>query len=254
MLEVEKLNITSIKQNKKILNDISFKLEKADILGILGESGSGKTMMCKAIMGLLNRKVFDVKGSILLNCEDLLKMNDKQIKGKIGKDISMIMQNPMTAFKPMSKIGTHIVETLKSHKKISKNQAYNIGIKELKAMNLKRIEEIMNSYPHMLSGGMLQRIMIAITLMLEPSLVIADEATTALDVNNQCVILEELKKIRNKGISIIVVTHDFKVVEKIAKDVLVMKDGNIVEKGTASQILTLPKKEYTKEFLKASLL
>lgn len=254
MLKVENLNIKIKKGNKSIVKDISFKLEKGKVLGLLGESGSGKTMICKAIMNLLNYKTFDIWGSILFKEEDLLKVSNRKIKKNIGDEISIIMQNPMTSFNPMSKVKTHIIETIRTHKDVSKEEAYNIGIKELKKMDLKRVDSIMNSYPHMLSGGMIQRVMIALALILEPSLVIADEATTALDVKTQCIVLEEFEKIRDRGISLIVVTHDFKVLRRIAEDILVIKDGEIVERGKTLELFKSPKEDYTEELLKASLL
>nr|WP_243259345.1 ABC transporter ATP-binding protein [Clostridium sp. 'deep sea'] len=220
----------------------------------MGESGSGKTLTCKAIMQILNKKTFLVTGGILFNNINLLNISHKQQQQIIGKDISMIMQNPMTAFDPMMKIGAHIIETLKAHSNLNKKQAYSLGVASLNKMNLPRVQELMNSYPHQLSGGMLQRVMIAISLMLKPSIIIADEATTALDVKNQSIILEEFKKIRNDGVGLIIVTHDFGVVAKIADEVIVMKNGEIIESGSVYRIFHHAQNNYTKELLKARFL
>lgn len=254
ILEIRDLNIKLIQNKTSLIKNVSLNVEKGKVLGVIGESGSGKTLTCKAIMKLLNKKIFEVRGNINYRGNDMLQMTQKQIKNIIGKDISMIMQNPMTAFDPMMKIGNQIVETIRAHTALTRKEAYAVGIEELEKMNLNRVLEIMNSYPHTLSGGMLQRIMIAISLILKPSIIIADEATTALDVKTQSIILNQFKKIRDSGISLIVVSHDFGVIAQIADDVIVMKDGEIVESGTVYQIFYNPNKEYTQELLDARLL
>ncbi|MCG8641811.1 MAG: ABC transporter ATP-binding protein [Desulfobacterales bacterium] len=254
ILEARDLNITLLKNKNLIVKNVSFNVGKGKVLGIVGESGSGKTLTCKAIMKLLNKKIFALSGRVKLKGDDILQMSERQVKTIIGKDISMIMQNPMTAFDPMMKIGNQIVETIRAHTSLSKKQAYAMGVCKLEEMNLNRVSEMMNSYPHTLSGGMLQRIMIAISLLLEPSVIIADEATTALDVKTQSIILDEFKRIRDSGIGLIVVTHDFGVIAKIADDVIVMKGGRIVESGTVHQIFYNPKVKYTKALLNARFL
>ncbi len=253
-LEIKDLNISLVGDKNPLVQDFSFDVRKGKILGIVGESGSGKTLTCKAIIKLLNEKVFKVSGSIKLDGNNILTMSEKQSRAVIGKDISMIMQNPMTAFNPMMKIGQHIVETIKAHTELTKKQAYALGSRTLEEMNLQRVAEIMNSYPHTLSGGMLQRVMIAIALMLEPSIIIADEATTALDVKNQAIILEQFQRMRDIGIGLLVVTHDFGVIAQVADDVLVMKAGEIIEQGSVYQIFYNPKTEYTKELLQSRFL
>lgn len=253
-LEIKDLNISLVGNKNPLVQNLSFDVRKGKILGIVGESGSGKTLTCKAIIKLLNEKVFKVSGSIKLDGNNILTMSEKQSRAVIGKVISMIMQNPMTAFNPMMKIGQHIVETIKAHTELTKKQAYALGSIALEEMNLQRVAEIMNSYPHTLSGGMLQRVMIAIALMLEPSIIIADEATTALDVKNQAIILEQFQRMRDIGIGLLVVTHDFGVIAQVADDVLVMKAGEIIEQGSVYQIFYNPKTEYTKELLQSRFL
>ena len=164
----------------------------------------------------------------------------------------MIMQNPMTAFDPVTRIGSQMVETLRVHQQVSKEQAAAAITQELTNLGLDGIPRILNSYPHELSGGMLQRIMIALALLLSPELIIADEATTALDVHTQAVILEEFAAIRKAGISMIVVTHNFGVLAKLADDVVVLYDGSVVEHGSVYQIFDTPTQPYTRELLKAS--
>lgn len=253
LLSVRNLSI-KLKDGTKLVDNSSFNIPYGNCLGIIGESGSGKSLTCKAIMGVLHKKKFNLDGKILFDNKDLLHLNNKQMNNIRGNDLSLIMQNPMTAFNPVFKIGNQVIETLRAHTDLSKNEAYKIAIKHLKKTNLPRVEEIMNSYPHTLSGGMLQRVMIAISLMLNPKLIIADEATTALDVSTQAVILDEFKRIKDSGISMLMVSHDFGVVSKLADNIIVMKDGKIVEKGTTKEILTNPNHRYTKELIKASRL
>lgn len=253
ILEVKDLKI-KLADETSLVKGVSFKVYKGRVLGIIGESGSGKTLTCKAIMKLLSKKTFNISGNIEFKNSNILNMKEKEVKKIIGNDISMIMQNPMTAFNPMIKIGNQIIETLMVHLNFTKKEAYDIGVEELKKMNLERVHEIMNSYPYSLSGGMLQRIMIAISLMLKPLIIIADEATTALDVKTQSIILTEFEKIRDNDIGLIVVSHDFGVIAQIADDVIVMKDGEIIEEGTVYDIFDTPKETYTKELLDARLL
>lgn len=253
ILKVKNLTI-KLPNGKSLVKNISFNIQKGRVLGIIGESGSGKTLTCKTIMKLLPEKNFHITGNIEFKGKNILNMRKKEINNIRGKKISIIMQNPMTAFNPVIKIGKQIVETLRAHLNISKKEAYNLGIEELKKMNLKRTEEIMNSYPHTLSGGMHQRIMIAISLMLNPEIIIADEATTALDIKNQSIILAEMEKICDKDIGLIVVSHDFGVIAQLADDVMVMKSGEIIERGIVNEIFYNPQNEYTKELLEARFL
>ncbi|WDV46502.1 ABC transporter ATP-binding protein [Clostridiaceae bacterium M8S5] len=253
-MNIKDLTITLAKNRKKLVQNVSFKLEKGKVLGVIGDSGSGKSLTCKAIMQLLNNNIFNIEGSVKYQGEDMLKMSKKKVRSIIGKDISIIMQNPMTAFDPVMKIGKQLIETIRAHTNLSKKQAYDLSVSQLKAMNLTRVTEIMNSYPHALSGGMLQRIMIALSLVLKPKIIIADEATTALDVKTQSIILEQFLDISNKGIGLMVISHDFGVIAQIADDVIVMKDGKVIESGSVNQIFYHPSNPYTKELLKARLL
>ncbi len=237
-----------------LVHDSSFDVEKDQCVGIIGESGSGKSMTCKAIMGLLPVKAFELSGSIRYRTAELLNSGESAFNEIRGKKIALIMQNPMTAFNPVFKIGNQMIETLRTHLTISKREAYALAVSHLQKMNLPRTEELMNSYPYTLSGGMLQRVMIAVALMMSPDLIIADEATTALDINTQALVLNEFRKIRATGISMLVVSHDFGVVARLADKIIVMKAGEIIEHGTTRNILINPKQAYTKELINAGIL
>ena len=235
-----------------MVNDVSFQAKSGQILGIIGESGSGKSMTCRALMGLLDNTHFLTSGEAFFKGQDLFKLPSKKLRQLRGNHIAMIMQNPMTAFDPVTRIGSQMVETLRVHQQVSKEQAAAAITQELTNLGLDGIPRILNSYPHELSGGMLQRIMIALALLLSPELIIADEATTALDVHTQAVILEEFAAIRKAGISMIVVTHNFGVLAKLADDVVVLYDDSVVEHGSVYQIFDTPTQPYTRELLKAS--
>lgn len=253
LLTVKDLKI-KIAKNKYLVKGISFEVQRGRVLGIVGESGSGKTLTCKAIMQLLSRKTFTVTGMAKFEKRNILNLSEKEMNKIRGKNISMIMQNPMTAFNPVIKIGDQIIETLRAHLTITKQEAYELGLVHLKKMNLDRVEELMNSYSYALSGGMLQRMMIALSLMLKPSIIIADEVTTALDVKTQGIILAEFEQIRDENIGLMVVSHDFGVIAQIADDVIVMKDGEIIESGTVFDLFDHPKTAYTKALLSARFL
>ena len=252
LLTVNHLSVRLKKKGTSLVNDVSFQANSGQILGIIGESGSGKSMTCRALMGLLDPSRFLISGEALFKGQDLFKLPSKKLRPLRGNHIAMIMQNPMTAFDPVTRIGSQMVETLRAHQQSSKEQAIASITQELAKLGLDDVPRILNSYPHELSGGMLQRIMIALALLLSPELIIADEATTALDVHTQAVILEEFTAIRNAGISMIVVTHNFGVLAKLADDVVVLHDGSVVEHGSVYQIFDKPTQPYTQELLQAS--
>lgn len=252
LLTVNHLSVRLKKKGTLLVNDVSFQANSGQILGIIGESGSGKSMICRALMGLLDPSRFLISGDAIFKGQDLFKLPSKKLRLLRGNHIAMIMQNPMTAFDPVTRIGSQMVETLRAHQQISKEQAVTSITQELAKLGLGDVPRILNSYPHELSGGMLQRIMIALALLLSPELIIADEATTALDVHTQAVILEEFTAIRNAGISMIVVTHNFGVLAKLADDVVVLHDGSVVEHGSVYQIFDKPTQPYTQELLQAS--
>lgn len=252
ILKVENLSIR-LKKGPTIVDNVTFKLKKGSILGISGESGSGKTMTSRALLNLLDLDRLEVSGHIIFKGKryeyaEWIKNAEER------KKMSMVMQNPMTAFDPVSKIGNQMVETLRSHRQISKKEALEISYQKLEEIGFAETKRILDSYPYMLSGGMLQRIMIALALLSDSEVLIADEATTALDVCTQAIILERFKRIRNQGISIMLITHDFGVLAQLADDAIILNKGRVVERGNIYRMFDAPQSRYTKELLTASFL
>lgn len=247
LLAVKQLTVT-LNNGNKLLDDISFTVNHHKCLGIVGESGSGKSLTCKAIIGLLE-SYFSVTGQILFkqanSTLDLLKQNKKTLRPIRGSAISIILQQPMIAFDPLYCIGKQVVETLQAHLTINKNDAIAKTLLMIENIGLDNAKEIYKKYPHQLSGGMLQRIMIGLALVLEPELIIADEPTTALDSISQFYILKMLEEIKSKT-TMIFISHDLGVIHHIADDIIVMNKGKIVESGSRDQIFYHPKHEYTR--------
>ena len=255
LLEVNKLTVT-LDNGNKLLDDVSFTINRHSCLGIVGESGSGKSLTCKAIIGLLE-PYFNVSGQILFkphqakltlaNNGDLLQQNKQTLKQIRGKVISIILQHPMSAFDPLYCIGKQVVETLQAHQVINKKQAMTKALEMIENIGLNNPQEIYKKYPHQLSGGMLQRIMIGLALMLEPELIIADEPTTALDSISQFHILKMFTEIKqNSKTTVIFISHDLGVIHHIADDIIVMNKGKIVESGSREQIFYHPQHDYTR--------
>lgn len=251
LLKVENLTITNIENKKQttIVENISFSVELGKCIGILGESGSGKSMTCKAIMGLLDKN-FNITGRAIYKEKDLLTESKENMRRLRGKKICMILQNPMTSFDPLYRIDKQITETLIEHTDLSKVEISNKSLEILEMMQIKNPEEVLKKYPHQLSGGMLQRIMIGMALILEPDLIIADEPTTAIDAITQYEIVNEFLKIKEKNqVGIIFISHDLSVVSKIADEVIVLDKGKIVDKGSVSYIFNEAKNPYTKNLI-----
>ena len=208
ILEVKNLEVILKKNNKEIIKNISFSIGKNSCVGILGESGSGKSVTCKSILNILNDN-FRVNGEIIFNGKNLIDCTEKEMKNIRGKQICMILQNPMTSFDPLFTIQNQMVETFLEHLDISSKEALDLAKESLEKMRMKEIDAVLKKYPHELSGGMLQRVMIAIAIALKPKLIIADEPTTAIDSLNQKDIIEEFKILKNEiAVSILFVTHD----------------------------------------------
>lgn len=243
LLKVENLSVYS--KQKTLINNISFTVEKNKILGITGESGAGKSILIKSIIRLLDEKRFSINGKIIFNGEDLLKIKLKEIRKIRGKEIGVVFQNPMTAFNPNINIREQMVETIKAHKKISKKQAIE-QIKEiLTIMKFKDLDRILNSFPCNLSGGMMQRIVIANILLLKPKILIADEPTTALDKENRKIIIDELLKIKREfNVSIIFISHDYEILKEISDEILILKNGEKVAFGKKEDLLIKEKNVY----------
>lgn len=229
------------------VDNVSFKVKPRQIVGVVGESGCGKSVMSLSIMQLLPKGIGKIKsGEILFEGINLEKMTEGQINKVRGKDISMIFQEPMTSLNPVFTIGYQLEEVLFNHTKISKQEARQKAIALLKSVGISRPEKIVDEYPHQLSGGMRQRVMIAIAIACQPKLLIADEPTTALDVTVQAQILELLKEIQEvNDMSIILITHDLGVVAEMCDEVIVMYAGKIVERTDVDTLFYNPKHPYT---------
>jgi oligopeptide transport system ATP-binding protein len=249
ILEVKDLNISfhTFAGEVKAIRGVNFELKKGETLAIVGESGSGKSVTTKSIMRLLPPGNSEIKqGEILFEGKDLTKLSDKQMQKIRGKDISMIFQDPMTSLNPTMTVGKQIMEPLIKHQNMSKSAARERALQLLKLVGIPKPELRIKQYPHQFSGGMRQRVVIAIALACNPKVLIADEPTTALDVTIQAQILELMKDLQQKiDTSIIFITHDLGVVANVADRVAVMYGGKIVEIGTVDEVFYNPQHPYT---------
>lgn len=254
LLRVQDLRVAlpSWSDRKYAVQDVSFDLYEGEILCIVGESGSGKSISANAIMGLLPDALTPESGRILFNGVDVLTQTEEQLLSWRGKDIGMIFQEPMSALNPIMTVGDQIAEVMAVHGSHTHRQTDKRVIELLELVGLPEPERLRHSYPFRLSGGQRQRVMIAMALALEPSVLIADEPTTALDVTTQAQILELIKNIQAEmGMGVIFITHDFGVVAEIADRVAVMEMGIMVEQGTAEQVLNRPQHAYTRRLIGA---
>jgi oligopeptide transport system ATP-binding protein len=249
LLEVKDLHISfhTFSGEVQAIRGVNFDLYKGETLAIVGESGSGKSVTTKTIMRLLPESNSEIKnGEILFEGKNLAKLSDKAMQKIRGKDISMIFQDPMTSLNPTIKIGKQIIEPIVKHQKLSKAEAKERAIEILRLVGIQQPEVRFNQYPHQFSGGMRQRVVIAIALACNPKILIADEPTTALDVTIQAQILELMKELQKKiDTSIIFITHDLGVVANVADRVAVMYGGKIVEIGTVDEVFYNPQHPYT---------
>jgi peptide/nickel transport system ATP-binding protein len=230
----------------RAVDGVSFQVEKGKTLGIVGESGSGKSVTCLTIMGLNAKRNTISSGEALFKGEDLLTMPKKRLRDIRGNDIAMIFQDPMTSLNPVHTIGRQLVEAIKLHRDVTSRQARTRALELLKAVGIPRAERRVDDYPHQFSGGMRQRVMIAMALLNDPDLLIADEPTTALDVTTQAQILELMNRLQQEfGSAIIVITHDLGVVAETADDVVVMYAAKIVERAPVSNLFNRPYMPYT---------
>ena len=236
----------------KAVNGVSFSLDRHKVLGIVGESGSGKSVTAYSIMQILASTGKIVSGSIQLDGQELVGAGEKVMKTVRGNKISIIFQDPMTSLNPTYTIGQQLMEAIVLHTDRDKKQAYDRAVEMLRLVNINEPEKRMKQYPHEFSGGMRQRIMIAMALACEPDILIADEPTTALDVTIQAQILELMKTLQKElGMAIIMITHDLGVVAQLCDEVIVMYAGSICEQGTADEIFYNPCHEYTKGLMRS---
>ncbi|MCR5108985.1 MAG: ABC transporter ATP-binding protein [Lachnospiraceae bacterium] len=254
MLDVIDLNIEFHDHitPETVVYDFDLHMEEGEIVGLVGESGSGKTMSALSVAGLLSRKNMKKRGTIVFNGVDILNCKRSELRKLQGNDIAMVFQEPMTSLDPLKKIGYQIEESLVIHMDLDKEERRKRVIEALKDVELDNAEFIMEQYPHELSGGMRQRVMIAAALICEPKLLICDEPTTALDVTIQAQIIDLLKKVnKDHGTAILFISHDLALVKSLCSRVLVMYKGNIVEAGSSNEVFYNPGNDYTKALVSA---
>ncbi|BBB89378.1 MAG TPA: ABC transporter ATP-binding protein [Methylomusa anaerophila] len=254
LLAVEGLEIVIRRKEQvvPVVRNLSFQIDKGAVFGLVGESGCGKTMTCLAVLNLLPAGIMQTGGQIQINGKSLGSLSSAEWRQLRGDRIALIMQNPMSAFDAICTIGDHFIETLLAHGKTDTKVARATAIEYLTRVGLPDAGLLLRQYPFELSGGMLQRVIIAIALAQKPDLIIADEPTTALDATSQVQILDLLAGVRRDfGTSILLISHDLAVIARLADEVAVMCDGQIVEQAPAGELFTAPQHAYTKLLLKA---
>ncbi|KQY08347.1 ABC transporter [Mycobacterium sp. Root135] len=230
----------------RAVEGVSFSIDKGEILAIVGESGSGKSVTAQTILGLTRAPNASITGSVEFDGRDLTQLDDEALREVRGKRIAMIFQDPMTSLNPVYRVGEQIVEMIRAHEKVSKKEARDSAVDLLRSVGIPNPERRVHDYPHEFSGGMRQRVMIAMALALDPDVLIADEPTTALDVTVQAQILRLLDKLnRERGLAVVLITHDLGVVAEVADRVAVMYAGQIVEDATLDDIFYDPQHPYT---------
>lgn len=252
LLQVKNLRTTFFTDAGEVraVNGVSFNLERGKTLGIVGESGSGKSVTAYSILRILVDPGKVVGGEILFEGKDVLKFSKRQIRSFRGNKISIIFQDPMTSLNPVYTIGNQLTEAIRLHTKRNRSQAFERAVEVLTLVGVNEPEKRIHQYPYELSGGMRQRVMIAMALACEPDILIADEPTTALDVTIQAQILELMQDLQKKlGMAIILITHDLGVIADMCDEIIVMYSGRVCERGTADEIFYNPRHEYTKGLL-----
>lgn len=252
LLEVKELTVAC--QGKTVVRDICFSLKKGEILGIVGESGSGKSTILKAVMGILGEEYTITKGEILYKGNNLLELSRREKRKISGPEIGMIFQDTKASLCPVRRVESQIYEALAEHETVTKKEARNRAELLLKKLGFAEGERVLKSYPFELSGGMSQRVGICMAMLLSPALLLADEPTSALDVTVQKQVVEKLLELRKEeGTAMAVVTHNIGVVRAMADQVLVLKEGCMVEYGRLEEVLEHPKEAYTRQLLSSAL-
>ena len=253
MLEIQDLHVQFHTRNREAVSGVSLTIHDGEILGLVGESGSGKSVTAMAVAGLLPRRQCRYSGRILLDGTELLHADRAQLRRVQGKAIGVVFQEPMSSMDPLMKVGRQVEEVLELHTDLDPQQRRQAALEALAAVELPDPEGVYEKYPHELSGGMLQRAMIAAAIVIRPRLLLLDEPTTALDVTIQAQILELLRQLRQElDLSYLFISHDLNVVYQLCDRVLVMKSGRIVEQGTVEEIFEHPQDPYTRQLLEAA--
>ena len=252
MLEIRDLRVRFHDAGRNAVDGICLTVDDGQIMGLVGESGSGKTVTAMVVSGLMPQRRADVTGQVLLDGVDLLGLTPAQMRRRQGCAISVVFQEPMSAMDPVMRIGPQVEEALRVHTKLSAQERRERALQALRDVDLPDAEAVYDKYPHQMSGGMLQRAMIAAAIISRPKLLLADEPTTALDVTIQAQILELLRRLnREMGMSILFISHNLNVVRKLCTHVAVMEKGHIVETGETQRVFHDPQAEYTKRLIAA---
>ncbi len=254
LLEIHDLEVKFALRSGPVtaLRDISFSLDRGQRLGIVGESGAGKSVAAFSILNLISRPGYISKGKILFDGNDLAQLNPSQLRNVRGNRISMIFQDPMMTLNPVLTVGAQMVESLQAHTRISRQEARKIALEKLRLVHIPSPEKRLDQYPHELSGGMKQRIIIAIALLLNPDIIIADEPTTALDVTIQAEIMDLLLELcEDRNLGLILITHDLGVVSQVTERTIVMYAGRIIEMGPTKEIINDAQHPYTQGLINA---
>ena len=252
MLEIRDLHVKFPGRDREAVAGVSLSIRAGEILGLVGESGSGKTVTAMSVAGLLPRKQCDYSGEILLDGKELLHADRAELRNIQGREIGVVFQEPQSALDPLMKIGPQVEEVLRVHTKLGREERRRQAVEAMAAVELPEAEAVYEKYPHQLSGGMLQRAMIAAAVIAKPKLLLLDEPTTALDVTIQAQILELLKRLnRESGVSMLFISHDLNVVRKLCGRVAVMQRGLLVEEGEAQEVFRHPRHPYTRRLIAA---
>jgi peptide/nickel transport system ATP-binding protein len=254
LLEVQDLEVDFPlgRRTLRALHQVGFTLDRGERLGVVGESGAGKSVTAFSILNLISRPGRITDGRILFEGRDLIRLSEQEMRSIRGNRISMIFQDPMMTLNPVLTIETQMVETIQAHRAISRDEARRVAVEKLREVRIPSPEARLDSYPHELSGGMRQRVVIAVALLTDPSIIIADEPTTALDVTIQAEIMALMVDLcRNHDVALMLITHDLAVVSQVAQRVIVMYAGEVVEEGSVREVIDSPRHPYTKGLLAA---